>query len=92
MRLVVLVLCALVVALVDVARASDETFVEEVLVERLNDGVAALVFSVNPEMNAWEVKELLERTAVDLGPKGRDTQYGTGLLDALAAVREAKKN
>ena len=55
-------------------------------------GVAALVFSVNPEMNAWEVKELLERTAVDLGPKGRDTQYGTGLLDALAAVREAKKN
>ena len=55
-------------------------------------GVAALVFSVNPEMNAWEVKELLERTAVDLGPKGVDTQYGAGLLDALAAVREAKKN
>jgi hypothetical protein len=55
-------------------------------------GVAALVLSANPEMNPWEVKELLERTAVDLGPKGRDTQYGAGLLDALAAVREAKKN
>ncbi len=55
-------------------------------------GVAALVLSVNPEMNAWEVKELLERTAADLGPKGVDTQYGAGLLDALAAVRQAKKS
>ena len=52
MRLVVLVLCALVVALVDVARASDETFVEEVLVERLNDGVAALVFSFTSDAPA----------------------------------------
>ena len=50
------------------------------------------MFSINPEMNAWEVKELLEATAVDLGPKGTDTQYGAGLLDALAAVRQAKKN
>ncbi|MBG30285.1 MAG: hypothetical protein CMI31_09835, partial [Opitutae bacterium] len=55
-------------------------------------GVAALVLSANPEMNPWEVKVLLESTAVDLGPKGYDTQYGAGLLDALAAVRQAKKN
>ena len=55
-------------------------------------GVAALVLSANPEMNPWEVKVLLESTAVDLGPKGHDTQYGAGLLDALAAVRQAKKN
>ena len=54
-------------------------------------GVAALVFSANPAINSWEVSEILKRTAKDLGPKGRDTVYGAGLIDALAAVRAAKK-
>jgi subtilisin family serine protease len=54
-------------------------------------GVAALVWSVNPEMNPWEVHALLEETAVDLGPKGRDFRTGAGLLDALAAVKAARK-
>ena len=54
-------------------------------------GVAALVLSVNPELNPWEVKELLEASAVDLGPKGRDFRTGAGLLDARAAVEAARK-
>ena len=54
-------------------------------------GVAALVLSVNPEINPWQLKELLEETAIDIGPKGRDTQYGAGLIDALAAVKQAMK-
>jgi len=54
-------------------------------------GVAALVFSANPAINSWEVSEILKRTAKDLGPKGRDNVYGAGLIDALAAVRAAKK-
>ena len=54
-------------------------------------GVAALVWSVNPEMNPWEVHALLEETAVDLGPKGRDFRTGAGLLNALAAVKAARK-
>ena len=54
-------------------------------------GVVALVLSANPELNPWEVKELLEETATDLGDKGRDTHYGAGLIDALASVRAAKK-
>ncbi len=54
-------------------------------------GVAALVFSANPAINSWEVSEILKQTAVDLGPKGQDTVYGAGLIDALAAVRAAKK-
>ena len=54
-------------------------------------GVAALVFSANPAINSWEVSEILKRTAKDLGPKGRDHVYGAGLIDALAAVRAAKK-
>jgi hypothetical protein len=54
-------------------------------------GVAALVFSANPSINSWEVSEILKKTARDLGPKGRDTVFGAGLIDALAAVRAAKK-
>jgi hypothetical protein len=54
-------------------------------------GVAALVFSANPSINSWEVSEILKKTAKDLGPKGQDTVYGAGLIDALAAVRAAKK-
>ena len=55
-------------------------------------GVAALVLSANSELNPWEVKKLLEETATDLGAKGRDTRYGAGLINALSAVRAAKKN
>ena len=51
-------------------------------------GVAALVLSVAPETNPWEVKQLLEETAVDLGEKGRDSKFGSGLVDALSDVRK----
>jgi subtilisin family serine protease len=54
-------------------------------------GVAALMLSANPELNAWEVKELIEQTCKDIGPKGRDITFGAGLLQALDAVRAAKK-
>jgi subtilisin family serine protease len=54
-------------------------------------GVAALMLSANPEMNAWEVKSLMEQTCQDIGPKGRDLTFGAGLLNALEAVRAAKK-
>lgn len=54
-------------------------------------GVAALMLSANPDLNAWEVKTLMEQTCKDLGEKGRDTVYGAGLLQALDAVRAGKK-
>jgi Subtilase family len=54
-------------------------------------GVAALILSANPELNAWEVKELMEQTCKDIGPKGRDITFGAGLLQARDAVRAAKK-
>ena len=54
-------------------------------------GVAALMFSVNPELNPWEISEILQKTASDLGSKGFDSKFGAGLIDALAAVRAAKK-
>ena len=54
-------------------------------------GVAALILSVNKEINPWQIKDLLEETATDIGPKGRDHQYGAGLINALAAVKQAIK-
>ena len=54
-------------------------------------GVAALVLSANPELNPWEVKQLLEDTATDLGDEGRDSRYGAGLIHASAAVGAARK-
>jgi len=52
-------------------------------------GVVALVFSANPELTAWRVKEILEATATDVGPKGKDPRTGAGLANALAAVKMA---
>ncbi len=52
-------------------------------------GAAALVLSANPDLNPWSVKAILEKTAKDLGPKGRDYTYGAGLLQALPAVEAA---
>ena len=54
-------------------------------------GVAALMFSANPALNAWELKTLMQKGCTDLGEKGHDTKFGAGLLNALKAVQLAKK-
>lgn len=51
-------------------------------------GVAALLLSLRPDLTAAEVKDVLQRTATDLGATGYDTIYGYGLLNASAAVEE----
>lgn len=48
-------------------------------------GVAALL--VSKGLTAREIVDCLLSTAVDLGPHGRDPVYGSGLVDAEAAVR-----
>jgi len=51
--------------------------------------VAALLFARDPAANAQRVREVMESTALDLGPPGRDNDYGYGLVqaaDALAAL------
>ena len=53
-------------------------------------GVAALMLSVNSELNPWEVSKILRESATDLGPIGLDYKFGAGLINALAAVRAAK--
>lgn len=49
-------------------------------------GIAALLLSERPSLTAWRVRELIERTAHDLGPTGKDNEFGYGLVDAYAAV------
>jgi len=59
-------------------------------------GIIALVFSAAPDVPAWRVKEILEKTATDIGKKGKDNNTGTGLANAYLAVKVAielaKKN
>ena len=52
-------------------------------------GIASLVWSVNPNLNAGQVRQILTDTAMDLGAKGRDNTFGYGLVNADAAVRRA---
>jgi len=52
-------------------------------------GTVALMLSANPDLTAWRVKEIIEATAADLGPKGKDNDTGYGLLNVLAAVKAA---
>ncbi|WP_181391631.1 S8 family peptidase [Methanospirillum lacunae] len=54
-------------------------------------GAAALISSVNPDLNKDEIRSILESTSHDLGRTGRDIYYGYGLLDAGVAVAEAEK-
>ncbi len=52
-------------------------------------GVAALMLSLNPDLMAADLASLLTATCRDLGAAGRDDSFGSGLLDAAAAVRKA---
>ena len=52
-------------------------------------GLVALILSAAPELHAWEVKSIIESTAVDLGAPGKDNDTGWGLIDAAEAVAEA---
>jgi serine protease len=48
-------------------------------------GVAALVWSNNPNCTATQVRNALKSTAIDLGTPGRDDKTGYGLVQAKAA-------
>lgn len=59
-------------------------------------GVCALILSVNPDLYAHEVKEILQKTADKVGSqasytKGHSHIYGYGRINALEAVKEAKR-
>lgn len=53
-------------------------------------GVAALIFSIRPDLSANDVREIIMRSARDVGTPGFDAEYGYGLIDAGAALALAQ--
>ncbi len=51
-------------------------------------GAVALMKSANPGLSHDEIKQALELTAEDLGAAGKDNTFGSGFVDAYAAVDE----
>jgi len=49
-------------------------------------GIVALMLQRNPELTPAAVRKILESTAKDIGPRGRDDQFGAGLADAFKAI------
>lgn len=52
-------------------------------------GLAALLIERNPALKPSDIRDVLTRTAQDLGPPGRDDQFGAGKADAFSAVAAA---
>lgn len=52
-------------------------------------GIAALMLARNPDLSPPDIRAALLATARDLGPSGRDDQFGAGQVDAMGAVLAA---
>jgi serine protease len=50
-------------------------------------GVAALLWSANPNWTNLQIREAMEMTAMDLGVEGWDPYYGWGLVQAYDALQ-----
>jgi len=50
-------------------------------------GVAALIWSANPDWTNVQIREAMAMTALDLGDGGRDVYYGYGLVQAYDALQ-----
>ena len=50
-------------------------------------GIVALLLETKPGLTPQAVRKALLSSARDLGPKGRDDQFGAGLADAYGAVQ-----
>ena len=49
-------------------------------------GIVALVLERKPELSPQAIRQILASTARDLGPRGKDDQFGAGLVDAYEAI------
>ena len=49
-------------------------------------GVAALMIQRAPGLTPDSLRQILESTAKDLGPAGKDPEFGAGLVDAYGAI------
>jgi serine protease len=54
-------------------------------------GAAAKIWAARPQCTNKQVREALEKTAIDLGAKGRDDNFGHGLVQVKSAY-EVRQN
>lgn len=52
-------------------------------------GLAALIKSANPDIKNTQVINIIKKSAIDLGEKGKDIDYGDGLIDVNSALQAA---
>lgn len=55
-------------------------------------GLAGLLKSVNPSLNGKQLRDIIEKTADDLGAAGFDKYYGHGRINTLKAVEKVVGN
>ena len=54
-------------------------------------GAAALLFAAEPRVTNAQVRDILLRTATDIGEPGRDITFGFGLINMVAALAELQR-
>ena len=54
-------------------------------------GAAALLFAAEPRVTNAQVRDILLRTATDIGDPGRDVTFGVGLINVVAALAELQR-
>jgi hypothetical protein len=54
-------------------------------------GLMALILSMDPDLRSWEVEDIIKLTADDLGPGGRDPEFGFGRINCRRALEAASR-
>ena len=54
-------------------------------------GAAALLFAAEPRITNTQVRDILLRTATDIGEPGRDQTFGFGFINLVAAMAELQR-
>ena len=54
-------------------------------------GAAALLFAAEPKITNSQVRDILLRTATDIGDPGRDHTFGVGFLNLVSALAELQR-
>lgn len=54
-------------------------------------GLMGLILSVDSDLRSWEVEDIIKLTAIDLGPAGRDEEFGFGRIDCRRALEAASR-
>lgn len=54
-------------------------------------GLMGLILSVDPDLRSWEVEDIIKLTADDLGPAGRDEEFGFGRINCRRALEAAAR-